>query len=376
MTVVTIVQRVLPHYRISFVRRLHAELRQRGIELQLVYGQERRGTSPRTVPLHEPWARSAVNSYLTLGPLELVWQPCLGRVRHSNLVIVEQSNRLLVNYALQLRRRWSRAKLAFWGHGANLQSRHPDGWRERLKSALARHVDWWFAYTELSRQLVLHTGFAAERISVLNNAIDDEALRSAMQKVSGQDRQCVARSLGCRGENVALYCGTLHREKRLEFLLEAARTVRRQVPDFELLVVGDGPQRALIEAAASREPWILHAGAKSVTALAPYFYGAKVLLMPGLVGLAIVDSFVAECPLVTTTYPHHSPEIAYLRPDENSVVADDTVGAYATAVIRCLQDPNRLARLRDGCRRSAQQYTLAGMVDNFADGIQACLART
>lgn len=375
MTVVSIVQRILPHYRTSFARRLRAELQRRGIELQLVYGQESQGTVPQTAAFDEPWARRLKNSYVALGRLELVWQPCLRSIARSDLVIIEQSNRLLVNYPLQLRRLWSRAKLAFWGHGANLQSRHPHGGRERLKAALARHADWWFAYTELSKQLVLRSGFPEDRISVLNNATDDETLRRGMERARRLSRDEVARALGVTGRNTALYCGSLQAQKRLDFLLTAAQEIRRRVPDFELLVVGDGPQRVLVEDAARRHEWIVYAGAHTGEGLAPFFYVSKLLLMPGLVGLAIVDSFVGECPIVTTDYPHpHGPEIAYLRPAENGMIAPNDAAGYAELVARCLGDVAQLASLRTGCLASAQRYTLAGMVTNFADGIEACLA--
>ena len=105
---VTIVQRILPHYRICFVERLHEQLALRGIELELVYGQELPGTVPRTTPLQKPWAHPIENRYLTFGSAELLWQPCLARLRGSDLVIVEQSNRLLLNYWLQIRRLISR----------------------------------------------------------------------------------------------------------------------------------------------------------------------------------------------------------------------------------------------------------------------------
>ena len=43
--------------------------------------------------------------------------------------------------------------------------------------------------------------------------------------------------------------------------------------------------------------------------MAPYLYVSKLLLMPGLVGLSVMDSFVGTCPLVTTDVAVHSPEI-------------------------------------------------------------------
>lgn len=370
---VTIVQRILPHYRIAFAERLNEQLAMRGIEFELVYGQEFPGTVPRTVPLQTHWAREIRNRYLTFGSTELVWQPCLSDLRDSDLIIVEQSNRLLLNYWLQMRRTFSQPLLGFWGHGRNMQSRNPQGLRERFKSALVRHVDWWFAYTEMSRDTVLRSGFPEERITAVNNAVDDEELRRGMHACSGIEPLEMARSLGCSGGNVALFCGGLHREKRIDFLLRAAERVRALVPDFELLIVGDGPERSRIEEASRRLPWIHCVGARMGEARAQYFRAAKLLMMPGMVGLVIVDSFIGRCPIFTTEFPFHSPEIAYLRSGYNGYMAADDVESYAQAVAQHLMQSRVLDRLTAGCDESARKYSLSSMVANFAGGVERCL---
>lgn len=373
---VTIVQRVLPHYRISFVERLNEQLAMRGIELELVYGQELPETVPRTVPLHTPWAREISNRYLTFGSAELVWQPCLPELRGSDLIIVEQSNRLLLNYWLQILRPFSRPLLGFWGHGRNMQSRHPQGLRERFKNALASHVDWWFAYTESSRDTVLRSGFPEERVTLVNNAVDDEELQRGMHACSGIEPLQMARTLGCSNGNVALFCGGLHREKRIDFLLRAAERVRALVPDFELLVVGDGPERPRIEEASRRLPWINYAGARMGESRAQYFHASKLLMMPGMVGLVIVDSFIGRCPMFTTEFPYHSPEIAYLRSSYNGCMTADDVEIYAQAVAQHLKQPQVLDALKAGCDESARKYSLSSMVANFAGGVERCLKQS
>lgn len=370
---VTIVQRILPHYRIAFVERLHEQLAMRGIELEVVYGQELPGTVPRTTPLQKTWAHQLKNRYLTFGSTELVWQPCLANLRDSDLIIVEQSNRLLLNYWLQIRRLVSRPLLAFWGHGRNMQSRNPQGLRERFKSSLASHVDWWFAYTEFSRDTVLRNDFPDERVTVVNNAVDDEELRRGMRACSDIDPVEMARSLGCSGGNVALFCGGLNREKRIDFVLSAAERVRALVPDFELLIVGDGPERSRIEAASRRLPWIHYAGAQMGEARAQYFHAARLLLMPGAIGLVVVDSFVGRCPLFTTELAYHGPEIAYLRSGYNGCVTADELESYAQAVALHLEQSRVLDGLKAGCDESARKYSLSSMVANFAGGVQRCL---
>lgn len=372
---VALLQRVLPHYRVGFVERLHARLATSGVELRLAYGKEHGDSRPRTVRLNAHWAVEVQNSYWGLGGAELVWQPCLDLAADSDLVIIEQSNRLLINYLLQLRRAWTRGRVAFWGHGKNMQSRAPDGWSERLKRRCMRSVDWWFAYTGLSRDFVKAAGFPETRITVVNNSIDATGLEKGLAACAHMTRSTARHALGCRTDEVALYCGALHADKRIEFLLDAACAIRRARPDFELLIVGDGPMRSLVEAAAQSHSWIHYRGMHTGEALAPYLYAAKLLLMPGLVGLVVVDSFVAGVPLVTTEFPYHSPEIAYLESGVNGVVARNDVQSYAQAVIRCMEDDALRSQLQEGCRRSARRFSLDSMVENFAGGIERCLAR-
>ena len=95
--------------------------------------------------------------------------------------------------------------------------------------------------------------------------------------------------------------------------------------------------------------------------------------MPGLVGLAIVDSFVTGTPIVTTDLPIHSPEIAYLINGVNGLMTSHNVKEYSDLVVSYFRDFNRLQELRTQCRATAERYTLDAMVNRFSDGIIRCL---
>lgn len=371
---VTLLLRIVPHYRVEFLTRLAQRLQSANIDLQVLFGQERPGTEPRSVHLDAPWARRVPNVYRQFGTLELVWQPAFREVGGSDLVVVEQANRLLANYLLQLQRHRGGFQLAYWGHGRNMQQRKRGSVTERLKRKLICEVDWWFAYTEMSKQHVVRAGFPSERISVVNNTVDDESLRAGIRRLAGRSQHDLARELGCRTANVGVFCGTLHRDKRIDFLLRAGELIRESVPDFELLIIGDGPERSRVEAGLRRS-WVKYVGPVLGEERARYLRAARVLLMPGLVGLVIVDSFISECPLVTTSYPFHSPEIAYLESGRNGLITANDVATYANTVAWLLRDEIQLTRLRRGCHESAQTYSLNAMVERFAGGIEGCLAQ-
>ena len=124
--------------------------------------------------------------------------------------------------------------------------------------------------------------------------------------------------------------------------------MREAVPDFHLLIIGGGPDAGIAEAAAAELPWVHYVGPKlgaEKTALASL---GRVFLMPGLVGLGVLDSFAYGTPMVTTDVPYHSPEIDYLRHGENGLIVADDVRTYAEAVTELLTDEAWRLQLRRG----------------------------
>ena len=131
-----------------------------------------------------------------------------------------------------------------------------------------------------------------------------------------------------------------------------------------------------MEEAARAEPWLDFRGPTFDDEKALALASSSLTLMPGVVGLAIVDTFAYGCPIVTTDHPFHSPEIEYLRDGVNGVMLprDTTPTQYADAVAGLLQAPQRRGRLRDAGTHSATELTMAHMVQRFADGIRLALA--
>ena len=370
---VAIIQRLLPHYRIPLFDALHQTLAQRGIGLTVYFGREKPGTVPRTADVSAPWAKEITNHYWSLGAGEIVWQSVIGEVTGADLVIVEQAMRLPLNLWLQARRLFCRSKVAFWGHGRNLQARGGNRIVEGAKKVLLCGVDWWFAYTPLSASIVIEAGFPSDRLTILNNTVDTQSLERDLREATAERVDELRREWGIRGENVGLYIGGMYPDKRLSFLISGLERIRSDINDFEMIFLGDGPDSDIVEAAAQRFPWVhfpgLAFGQRKATSLAL----ARVLLMPGAVGLVAVESLIAGVPLATTAISIHGPEIAYLVHDQNALVADDDIESYAREVVGLLRDSARLARLRTGCIATARTLSLAGMVDRFADGISACI---
>ena len=223
---------------------------------------------------------------------------------------------------------------------------------------------------------VRQLGFPDARITEVGNSIDTLSLMSLRQAVSSADQQALRRELNIRGEHVAIFSGRLYSRKRIPFLLEACQQVRRRLPDFELLILGSGPEEKTVREAARKSPWIHFVGPKDDREKVPYWSLAKVSLMPGLLGLGILDAFAMEVPMVTTNFPYHSPEIDYLSHGQNGWISRpwQDVRGFAESVVGLLKNTDLREKLAREGRCMAEKYTIEAMSQRFCDGILRCLA--
>ena len=371
---VLIVQRRMLHYRVPLFDRLREELARSGIELRVAY----------SIPSAGPFALNSDEGSLEWGEEvykreffggRIVWQDIRHALRGVGMVVLMQENRMLFNYLVPLL--YPKVKWSFFGHGRNFQADSDESLKERFKLWYLLHPDWWFAYTARSARVVTGRGYPVERLTVLNNTIDDAELRADLAAVTDDMVATQRRDWGLGNGPVALMLGTLYAPKRIEFMLEAVLLIRERVPGFQLLMVGDGPFREIVRDAVSGSAGgIVWVGSQVGRNKAVALRCARILTNPGMVGLGIIDSFISGVPMVTCDIPTHSPEIEYLQSGVNGLITRSSVQSFVDGVVGLLADETRLLAMAEACRRDAAVYTLQAMVGNFAGGIRNCLAQS
>lgn len=372
---VVIFQYRLLHYRLGLFERLRVACAQRGVDLHLVHGQASRRESFKKDEGSLPWAHKVHNRFWEAGARDLVWQPFPAELRDADLVVVMQENRILSNYPLLLGRLGSKRRVAYWGHGVNFQSDAPTGLREKWKQMMLQRVDWWFAYTEMTAEIVRRAGYPQERITCLDNAIDNEAFERDLASVTDAQLQAMRLEIDApAGAPVGLFCGSLYPDKRLDYMIEAGDHIHAALPAFRLVVIGDGPSAEEIRAALETRPWLKWLGVRKGLEKAAWFKLADVVINPGAVGLHVLDSFCSGTPMMTTAESRHGPEVAYLKDGVNGLVVHGGADRYAHAVIELFSDRAKLDAIKQAALRDAQHYTLDNMVERFAEGIERCVA--
>lgn len=366
---VTIVQRILTQYREPFFEELRQCLERKGIELNLVYGQGTEFENSRGDQVQLEWADWIDNTYLLGG---LVIQPCYSKIKDSDLVIVEQANKYPLNFLLMAQRSYSCRKLAFWGHGRNFQDDR-DSLANKVKLKYSNYVDWWFAYTKSVKADLIDNGFPAEKITAVQNSIDTSEIKHIKNSISLSELSELRENLKLSGSTVGVYCGGMYTEKQIPFLLDACQLIKKQLPNFKMIFMGGGPDSVFVENAASKNDWIHYVGPQFGAAKIKYLLLADIQMLPGAVGLGVIDSFAMGLPLITTRNNNHGPEFSYLESGVNSIVTDFDLECYVSAVVDVLSDQNRMKTLVDGCLICSNEYSIENMTANFAGGIVQCL---
>lgn len=371
---VLIIQAEMKHYRVPLFTKLHAALRQDGVELAVAYSaqNQKQATRQDGAELPSEFGRK-VKGYWFGG--RFLYQSVWREVSSADLVIVGNENKYLVNPFLLLLSAFRMKTVAFWGLGPNM---HPDrsALSEWIKEKMVASVDWWFAYTETVADYLGQHGVEADRVTNVQNATDTLELRHQLAEIPNAEATELKVALtGSSASKIGIYCGLLGEIKAVPMLVEAARLVRKRCPHFHLIIVGNGPDRSWLEQAIAGEQWIHYMGSKFGRDSAMLYKIADVFLLAGTAGLAIVDSFAAGLPLIATHLPTHPPEISYLRDGENGRITAPTAAAFADAVVEVLAQPALMDRLRQGAALAGSKYTIEAMVENYRAGINQCLAR-
>jgi glycosyltransferase involved in cell wall biosynthesis len=122
------------------------------------------------------------------------------------------------------------------GSDLHILARHPVP-RRWIKWAALR-ADGLITVSSGLKQRLIDLGIAAGRVRVLRNGVD-------LARFSPRDREAARQALGLTGPTL-LAVGNLVPLKRHKLMIEALA----RLPEYELVIVGEGPERSAIESAA------------------------------------------------------------------------------------------------------------------------------
>ncbi len=213
-------------------------------------------------------------------------------------------------------------------------------------------------YSSAGKQSYINAGFPAERIFTACNA----AAPRPKRPMPNRPADCFLCS------PVVLYVGRLQARKRLDLLIRACA---EQESRPALWIVGDGPERAALEAFAKETyPETEFFGAKYGAELTAIFDHADLFVLPGTGGLALQQAMASALPLIAAEADGTQADL--VRPQNGIQVAPGSQESLTAAMREMLADPVRLRQMgAESFRIVSEEINLEAMAAVFAKAVES-----
>lgn len=187
-------------------------------------------------------------------------------------------------------------------------------WKEKLKSRLVAKFSAVAATGQRSAEYIESLGISKEKIFQVGNVVDNNHF-AAFRSGLGPDTKKTRESLQLPKTYFLTVCH-LAPEKSLEFLLEAYRRYRDQGGAWDLVILGDGPERNKLEtiihtksiAGVSIRGWV------SYDDLPPFYGLASCFILPSLSepwGLVVNEAMACGLPILVSDRCGCLPELCH-----------------------------------------------------------------
>lgn len=372
MKKVVIVQRITGDYRIPFFERLFDILKNSNISIKVVYGQPEPGENIIGSFYNNRNIILINNYYLRVRSKYLTFQFPLRSIFTSDLVILQQGNRIISNHFYLFFLLILGKKVAIWGNcKQEIASFNNHSFKKGWWWKLSKKVDHWFAYNDLTKKIVVSTGYPQEKVTAIYNSIDTNTESAIYNSLTAEEIEILRVKYMLKNSDiVGIFCSRLYTDKKIDFLLQTVSVVKEAIPNFKFFVLGDGIEETKVyKFAINNASWFFQVGSKYGKDKISYFKISDFQLLPGAVGLHIVDSFALETPIITTESTTHGVEIDYLKNLDNGIITENDLKSYSDMIIKVCNDNKLRIHLKKGCNESSEVYSIEHMAEHFANGI-------
>ena len=229
-------------------------------------------------------------------------------------------------------------------------------------SMVRRHLsryDALITYSSAGKQSYTKAGFPPDRIFTARNAAVPRPKRSMPDRSPDS----------FDGAPIVLYVGRLQKRKRLDLLMQACAEQPEKLRP-RLWIVGDGPIRSELEAAAAQlYPETEFFGALYGDELTARFDRADLFCLPGTGGLALQQAMASALPLIAAEADGTQEDL--VRPGNGLLVRPGDKAELSSALTRMLSDlPKLRAMGAESFRIVRDEINLEAMADIFAEAVE------
>lgn len=312
-----------------------------------------------------PWKRPASIRFVrarcfNLGPVMiqpgLAWHVLLHRYDH---VILLGNAAWPAMWLAALFARLRGSRVHFWTHGWVKPERGLGG---KVRSVFYRLAHNLLLYGHYAKCIGVQNGFNPERLHVIYNSLDTTAQQTLRDSISpGEITRTRHELFGDRASLPMLICSTrLMPVRRLDMLLDAMHQLKGRGLDLNLLLVGDGPERANLDSQAKRLGLTVHffGACYDEPTLARLTSAADLTVAPGKVGLTAMQSLGYGTPVLThSDFANQMPEWESIIPGKTGdLFKNEDVDDLARSIERWFRSVPDRQLVRNECFRMIDRF--------------------
>jgi glycosyltransferase involved in cell wall biosynthesis len=225
-------------------------------------------------------------------------------------------------------------------------------WRGRLRlAALRRWANVVITLDEKMQAEALAAGFAERQIRRMPNGIDSRIFHAC------PDKEAAKIALGLPLALTIIYTGRLNKQKSLDTLILAMYAAEQQIPNLQLLLVGDGPERhnlVMLAQELDLADRVHFTGA--VGDVSPYLAAADLFVLPSLsegISNSLLEAMASGLACIATRVGGTADVLG----PAGVIIPPRHPDGLALEIVRLAQHPSEIARLGLAARqRIAAEY--------------------
>ena len=277
------------------------------------------------------------------------------------MIPVEKKNLNLFLFALKLKKQNKSVKLFSYNHpilkSSKGQSTIIDQW---LTKWFYKKLDRVIFYTEKSCEWAL-----AKKIIIptkafwANNTVDNTEVNKYY-------------NYQLPPENIIsiLFIGRLIPSKRIPDLMKYYSVLKQIIPDLKLDIIGDGPERPLVESYLNLDKDISwHGSLINEVDIEPIMKRASIVFIPGHSGLSINHSFTYGRPYVTLQGPSHAPELDYIDHGKNGYILNGSFETNTDTILNLLCNRNKLELFCNNAKEKGNYLSIQNWVKQMKQNL-------
>lgn len=286
------------------------------------------------------------------GPFMWQWGAISWAIRPEfDVVVMHAVPHWPCTWAGALLARLAGKRVIFWGHGYLYRPVGLKGLLRRLFYAIPHaHM----VYGDRAKLIAESTGWPRRPVTVIYNSLDSDHQRELRNRLSARATSEVRQALfGSIGTPVVICPTRLIRVRRLDLLIEALALLAKRGAKANLILVGDGPERARLEQLAQSLDVSVHFEGECFNEerIAHLMLASNVTVAPGKVGLTAMHSMAYGVPVVThSNADSQMPEAEAVVPGvTGSLFSEEDVAGLARSIAPWIASPARDASVESAC---------------------------